>query len=58
MTIRPFCNNNENDQFSFLIHFSNGYYSQNIDETPENVLIDFLERFSRSLILAREDLAK
>ena len=37
---------------------SNGYYSESLDETPEDVLMELIARFGQTIIKAREDLDK
>lgn len=44
-----------------LHHFYSGsgsYYSDGADETPEDVLMEFIARFGQTLLRARDDLAK
>lgn len=43
--------------FPFYL-YSNGYYSENVDETPEDVLMELIARFGQTLMRARDDLAK
>lgn len=38
--------------------FNSGYYSENVDETPEDVLMELIARFGQTLMRARDDLAK
>lgn len=46
-------------QHSYLSeHCSNGYYSENVDETPEDVLMELIARFGQTIMRAREDLEK
>lgn len=37
---------------------SNGYYPENVDETPEDVLMELIARFGQTIMRAREDLEK
>lgn len=40
------------------IECSNGYYSENVEETPEDVLMELIARFGQTIMRAREDLEK
>lgn len=37
---------------------SSGYYSENMDETPEDVLMELIARFGQTLMRARDEVAK
>lgn len=49
--------------FFFSLSFSsmensNGYYSDNADETPEDLLMELIARFGQTLMRARDEVAK
>lgn len=35
-----------------------GYYSESLDEQPEDILMELIARFGRTIMRAREDLEK
>lgn len=37
---------------------SGGYYSDNADETPEDLLMELIARFGQTLMRARDEVAK
>lgn len=41
-----------------LLNNSSGYYSENVDETPEDVLMELIARFGQTLMRARDEVAK
>lgn len=46
---------------SFLQHHfwnSGGYYSDNAEETPEDLLMELIARFGQTLMRARDEVAK
>lgn len=41
-----------------IIIDSNGYYSDSVDETPEDVLMELIARFGQTILRARDDMEK
>lgn len=42
----------------YILLRNSNYYADTPDETPEDVLMEFIARFGQTLIRARDDLAK